>query len=128
MRRYPVQRLPENPPAVSFRNYTLKQPKPMLKEFCQSSAGTRQNCSVNTLINKGQLFLVIVGIFFGIISSEAGGKIISFSSALIIMFILAGAWSFLVFWRLARFVGIGAWVSSAMLSWFFYNTAEFGLD
>jgi len=126
MRRYPIRRLPEIPPSVSFGNYAFKQPKPTLNASRPSSAYTGKNYSTDTIINKGQVILVIIGIFFGVISSEVGGEIIPFSSALIIMFILAGGWSLVVLWRLAKFVGIIAWVCSMVLSWFLIIQSNLG--
>jgi hypothetical protein len=117
MRRYPVRRLPENPTPVYFENYAFKQPKPTVNASCPSPSYSRQNFSMDALINVGQLILVIIGIFFGIISSEVGGNIIPFQATLFLMFFLTGGWSFVVFWRLARFVGIVAWLCSIVLSW-----------
>ena len=117
MRRYhPVNTLPKNPPRpVSYGNQISR---PKIPHNVRQQPYPRRPSLNDADIDRLHIILYAVGFFLAVISSQVGGEIISFSSALIIVFLLAGGCSLFLLWNIKRYVGLLAWGCSALIAWF----------
>ena len=121
MKRYvPVGKLPKNPAKKISINIPRPQgPSRPLAAYRPQYYGWYDFPSPAD-IEKGQKILVGIGIFLAVISSEVFGSIISFQTALTIVFILSGGLALLANWRMARFQGIMMWVCTVVLALFLF--------
>jgi hypothetical protein len=118
MRRYhPVNTLPKNPPrSVSYGNQIHP---PIIPYNHRRQLPHPQRPFLNDAdIDRIQIILYVIGFFLAVFSSQVGGEIISFSTALLIVFFLAGGISLFLLWNIKRYVGLLAWGCSALIAWF----------
>lgn len=117
MRRYhPVGQLPKNPPTPTpYRNHVSL---PIIPPNSRQQSYPRRPSLNDADIDRIQIILYAVGFFLAVISSQVGGEIISFSTALLVVFFLAGGCSLFLLWQIKRYVGLLAWGCSALIAWF----------